>query len=54
MSTCYDNRSSHPTWPFSFSLLDSLSGCLRSPRLRAASAGFGLSYLATAFMNDPD
>lgn len=53
MNTYCDNRSSHPARLFSFSLLDSLSGCLCRLHLREATAGFGLSRLATAFMNNP-
>jgi len=53
MNTYYDSRSSRPAGLFSFSLLDSLSGCLYRLHLREAPAGVGLSRLATAFMNNP-
>ena len=53
MNTYCDNRSSRPPRLFSFSLLDSLSGCLCRLHLREATAGVGLSRLATAFMNNP-
>ena len=53
MNTYYDSRSSRPAGLFSFSLLDSLSGCLCRLPLREAPAGVGLSRLATAFMNNP-
>ena len=52
MNTYCDNRSSRPARLFSFSLLDSLSGCLCRLHLREATAGFGLNCLATAFMNN--
>jgi len=53
MNTYCDSRSSRPTGLFSFSLLDSLSGCLCRLHLREAPAGVGLSRLATAFLNNP-
>jgi len=43
-----------PARLFSLSLLDVLQGVrLRRPRLRAATAGLGLTRLATTFMNNP-
>jgi hypothetical protein len=53
MNTYCDSRSSRPARLFSFSLLDSLPGCLCRLRLREAPAGVGLSRLVTAFMNNP-
>ncbi len=53
MNTCSGIRSSHPARLFSFGLLDGLSVRLRRPYVRAASAGFRLERLATAFMNNP-
>ena len=53
MNTYYDNRSSRPAGFFSFSLFDSLLGCLRRLHVRETQAGVGLSRLATAFLNNP-
>jgi len=54
MNTYCDSQSSRPAGLFSFTLLDSLSGCLcRWLHLREAPAGVGLSRLATTFMNNP-
>ena len=53
MNTYYVVRSSRPAGLFSFSRLDGLQVRLRRLRLREAPAGFGLSRLATAFMNNP-
>jgi len=53
MNTYCDSRSSRPAKLFSFSLLDSLPGCLCRLHLREAPAGVGLSRLVTAFMNNP-
>ena len=53
MNTYYVVRSSRPAGLFSFGLLDGLHVRLRRPYLRAASTGFGLERLATAFMNNP-
>jgi hypothetical protein len=53
MNTYYVVRSSRPAGLFSFGLLDGLHVRLRRPHLRAASAGFSLERLATAFMNYP-
>jgi hypothetical protein len=63
MNTYCGSRSSRPARLFSFSLLGVLlSRCtrksngypvrLRRPHLREATAGFGLSCLATAFLNN--
>lgn len=46
-------RSSRPPGLFSFDLLDGLQVRLRRPYLRKAPAGFGLTRLATSFMNNP-
>ena len=53
MNPCSLGRSFRPARLFSFALLDGLSVCLCRPHLRAASAGFCLEGLATAFMNIP-
>jgi hypothetical protein len=54
MNTYCDARSSCPAWLFSLGLLDVLQRVrLRRPRLREATAGFGLLRLATAFMDNP-
>jgi hypothetical protein len=53
MYTYYDSRSSCPAKLFSFSLLDSLAGCLCRLHVREVPAGVGLSRLVTAFMNNP-
>ena len=53
MNTCSGVRSSRPARVFSFGLLDGLRVRLRRPHVRAASAGFRLERLATAFMNNP-
>ena len=50
----YGARSSRPARLFSFGLLDVLLRVrLRRPRLRGTTAGFGLSRLATKFLNNP-
>jgi|JI9StandDraft_1071089.scaffolds.fasta_scaffold32033_2 hypothetical protein len=54
MNTCSGVRSSRSARLFSFGLLDGLPVRLRRPYVRAASAGFRLECLATAFMNSPD
>jgi hypothetical protein len=46
-------RSSRPAGLFSLGLLDGLQVRLRRPYVREAPAGFGLTRLATAFMNNP-
>jgi len=46
-------RSSRPAGLFSFGLLDGLPVRLRRPHVREAPAGFGLTRLAQAFMNNP-
>jgi len=51
MNTSSGVRSSRPARIFSFGLLDGLQVRLRRPYVRAASAGFCLERLATAFMN---
>jgi hypothetical protein len=54
MNTYCDSRSSCPALLFSLGLLDVLLRVrLRRPYLREATAGFGLSRLATASMNNP-
>ena len=53
MNTCSVVRSCRPARLFSFGLLDGLPVRLRRPHARAASAGFRLERLATAFMNNP-
>ena len=53
MNTCSGVRSSRSARLFSFGLLDGLPVRLRRPYVRAASAGFRLERLATAFMNNP-
>ena len=53
MNTYCVVRSSRPAGLFSFGLLDGLHVRLRRPDVRAASAGFRLERLATAFMNSP-
>src|SRR5439155_6933222 len=54
MNTYCGVRSSRPAWLFSFGLLDVLLRVrLRRPQLRGATAGFGLSRLATASMDNP-
>jgi hypothetical protein len=53
MNTYCDGRSSCPARLFSFSLLDGPQVRLCRPHLREAPAGFGLSRLVTAFMNNP-
>jgi len=54
MNTYSGSRSSRPARLFSFGLLDVPQGVrLRRPHLREATAGFGLSRLATAFLNNP-
>ena len=54
MNTSCDSRSSRLARRFSLGLLDvSHRIRLRRPRLRAATADFGLNGLATAFMNNP-
>ncbi len=53
MNTCCGSRFSLPARLFSFGLLDGLQVRLRRPHVREAAAGFGLSRLATAFMNYP-
>ena len=53
MNACSGVRSSRLARLFSFGLLDGLQVRLRRPYVRAASAGFGLERLATAFMNNP-
>jgi hypothetical protein len=64
MNTYCVVRCSRPARLFSLGLLDVLmtrcsrgsNGCpvrLRRPRLREATAGFGLGRLVTAFMNTP-
>ena len=53
MNACSGVRSSRPARLFSFGLLDGLPVRLRRPYVRAASAGFRLERLATAFMNSP-
>jgi len=47
------SRPSRPAVLISFSLLDSLSGCLCRFHLREAQAGVGLSRLISAFKNNP-
>ncbi len=54
MNTCSGVRFFRPAKRFSFGLLDGLPVRLRRPYVRAASAGFRLERLATAFMNNPD
>ena len=54
MNVYSGSRSSRPAGLFSFGLLDVLLRVrLRRPHLREAPAGFGLSRLATASMNNP-
>ena len=67
MNACCGSRSSRPAGLFSFVLLDGLKVRLRRPHLREAhgmgrvlvrlgggwNGGFGLSCLATTFMNNP-
>jgi len=53
MKTCSGTRFSRPARLVSFGLLDGLHVRLRRPCVRAASAGFRLERLATAFMNNP-
>ena len=54
MNTYYDALSSCPARLFSLGLLDVLQRVrLHHPRLREATAGFGLLRLATAFMDNP-
>ena len=54
MDTYCVGRSSHPARLFSLVLLDVPQGVrLRRPRLREATAAFGLSRLATASLNIP-
>ena len=53
MNACSGVRFSRPARLFSLGLLDELPVRLRRPRVRAASAGFRLERLATAFMNNP-
>jgi hypothetical protein len=52
MNTYCDSRSSRPAGLFSFSLFDSLLGCLCRLHVRKDPAGVGFSRLATAFMNN--
>ncbi len=55
MNIYCDSRFSCPTRLFSLGLLDVLLRVrLRRPHLRAATAGCGLSCLATISMNNPD
>jgi hypothetical protein len=53
MHICSGVRSSRPAWLFSFGLLNGLRVRPRRPRLREATADFGLKPLATAFMSNP-
>ena len=53
MNTYSGVRSSRPAGFFSFGLLDGLSVRLCRPYGRETPAGFGLTRLATAFMNNP-
>ena len=54
MNNYSGGRFTLPARLFSLSLLDVLQGVrLRRPRLRAATAGLGLTRLATTFMNNP-
>ncbi len=53
MNTYCGDRSSRSAELFSFGLLDGPQVRLCRPHLREAPAGFGLSRLATAFMNNP-
>ena len=53
MNPCSGVRSCRPARLFSFGLLDGLQVRLRRPYVRAASAGFCLERLATAFINSP-
>ena len=53
MHICSGVRSSRPARLFSFGLLNGLRVRPRRPRLREATADFGLKPLATAFMSNP-
>jgi hypothetical protein len=53
MNPCYSSRSHRLARLFSFGLLDGPQVRLYRPQLREAAAGFGLSRLATVFMNNP-
>ena len=53
MRICSGVRSSRPARTFSFGLLDGLRVRPRRPRLREATADFGLKPLAPAFMSNP-
>jgi hypothetical protein len=53
MNAYCGGRSSCPARLFSLGLLDGPQVRLRHPHLREATAGVGLSRLATAFMTNP-